>query len=310
MTFQHHTTLFRNMGLFDFLLRLRRRIIVYFLRLKTPRRLANPDSVLRIPSRDAGRSIKAHVYRATNANSQSPSPVFLNFHGSGFVLPLHGGDDLYCRYISTKTPFTVFDIQYRLSPENPFPAALYDVEDVVKYVQAADHHELYDSSRMSIGGFSAGANLSLAASSMILPPNTFRSVIAFYPPADMATPPEQKSAPDPTGKGIPPWLARVFDGSYFQNKDPYDPRISPFYAPAENFPDNVLMVTPAKDYLADEGAALAERIKKEAGNKHVVSHRVEGYGHGWDKNASDPLSMKLRDEAYELAAAMLNKSLE
>jgi acetyl esterase/lipase len=298
------------MGLFSFFTKLRRRIIVFFLRLKTPRPLSNPDSVLYIPSRDAGRSIKAHVYRPTNANAKSPSPVILNFHGSGFVLPLHGGDDVYCRYISSVTPYTVLDIQYRLSPENPFPAPLHDVEDVVKYVQSPDRSDLYDSRYLSISGFSAGANLSLASSSMILPRNTFQSVLAFYPPADLATPPETKSAPDPTGKTIPPFLARVFDGSYFQDKDPHDPRISPFFAPAENFPDNVLIVTPARDYLADEGAALAERIKKEASDKHVVTQRVEGYGHAWDKNTSDPISMRKRDEAYELAAVVLKRTLE
>lgn len=300
---------------------LRLRIIVFFLRLlhnRVKRAPPQPDSVLYIPSRDAGRSIKAHVYSSSSSSSsqnnvQSPSPVLLNFHGSGFIFHLHGSDDFFCRYISSENPFTVLDVQYRLGPEHGFPAPLHDVEDVVKYIQSStDSRNLYDPTRLAISGFSAGANLSLAASSMILPPNTFRSVIAFYPPADMATPPEQKSAPDPTGKNPPCWMVKVFDGSYFQDQDPRDPRISPFYAPAQNFPDNVLIVTPAQDYLADEGAALAERIKCESKDKHVVMERVEGCGHAWDKRVSDEdaFKMKKRDEAYKLAAQVLKRSLE
>uniref|UniRef100_A0A093VE25 AB hydrolase superfamily protein n=1 Tax=Talaromyces marneffei PM1 TaxID=1077442 RepID=A0A093VE25_TALMA len=300
-----------------FFVQLRLRIIVFFLRfmhrLTAKRPQAHPDFVLQIPSRDAGRSIKAHVYRP--ADPQNPSPVLLNFHGSGFVLPLHGSDNFYCRRISKEAPFTVLDIQYRLSPENPFPAPLYDVEDVVKYIKSSptdnNHGITYDTNCICISGFSAGGNLALASSSMILPPNTFRSVIAFYPPADLATPPDAKSPPEPSNKQIPAWMAKVFDGSYFQDRDAHDPRISPFYAPAENFPDNVLIVTAGQDYLADEAAALAEGIKKEARDKHVVSLRVEGCGHAWDKNIGEEDShrAKKRDEAYAAAVEMLKRSI-
>lgn len=310
------TSLKPILSIMGFFLNLRLRIIVFFLRLghrltqKRPQ--ANPDAVLHIPSRDTGRSIKAHVYRPVN--TQTSSPVLLNFHGSGFIMPLHGSDDFYCRHVSKETPFTVLDIQYRLSPENPFPAPLYDVEDVVNYIKSSptDNNGItYDPDRICISGFSAGGNLSLAASSMILPPNTFRSVIAFYPPADLATPPDAKSPPEPTDKQIPAWMAKVFDGSYFQNRDAHDPRISPFYAPAESFPNNVLIVTPDQDYLADEAVGLAERIKKEARDKHVVSLRVEGCGHAWDKNVGEKDShrAKKRDETYAAAVEMLKRSL-
>lgn len=290
-----------------FLRYLRLKIVVFFLRMwmgKRPR--ANPDSVFYIPSRDASRTIKAHIYRPINTQARLPTPVLFNFHGSGFVLPLHGSDDVYCRYVSSNTSFTVMDIQYRLSPEQPFPAALHDVEDVVRYVQSRPSE--YDSSRLCISGFSAGANLSLAASSMILPRNTFRSAVAFYPPANLATQPETKSPPDVTGNRMPFWMSRVFDGSYFQGNNPRDPRISPYYSPAENFPNNILIVTPAQDYLADEGADLALRIKKECPDKHVISLRIEGCGHSWDKMAPTGSLREIeRERAYAEAVAMLIK---
>ncbi|KAJ5572695.1 esterase/lipase [Penicillium hetheringtonii] len=141
-----------------------------------------PDEVLQIPSRNSGRTIKAHVYHSSTTTT-GPKPVLLNFHGSGFMLPQHGEDDEYCRRISQATKYTVVDCSYRLAPENPFPAALNDVEDAVKYI--LNQPSVYDPTNFSIGGFSAGGNLSLAASACLFPPETFRSLIAFYPALDL-----------------------------------------------------------------------------------------------------------------------------
>lgn len=91
-----------------------------------------PSHVRHIASRDAGRTIKVNVYQP--AKSAKPSPVLVNLHGSGFILPAHGSDDLFCREISRETAYTVLDVQYRLAPENPFPAALNDAEDVINWV--------------------------------------------------------------------------------------------------------------------------------------------------------------------------------
>lgn len=290
------------------LLYLRLRIITFFLRLHRAltqnNPTANPDPVLLIPSCDRHRTIKAHVYRPPNG--PYPSLVLLNFHGSGFIVPLHGSDNFYCLYISQNTPYTVLDIQYRLSPENPFPSPLHHIEDVTRYVQLLPKE--FNSSRLSISDFSAGANLSHSSSSMMLPRDTFRHVIAFYPPADLANAPETKTAPDPTGGRTPPWMGKVFDRSCFQANDPRDPRISPFYAPVENFPQNVLIVTPARDYLADEGATLAERIKNKCHGNYVVHKRIDGCGHAWDKRIEvGSLEEKIPLEAYAAAVETLSR---
>lgn len=156
---------------------------------------ANPDDVLQITSRDAGRHLRAHLYRP--ATSLSPSPVLINFHGSGFLLPLHGSDDEFCRRVSRETEYTVLDVQYRLAPEYPFPAALNDVEDAVKWV--LQQPDKFDLTRVAISGFSAGGNLAIVAASVLYPRETFRSVLAFYPPLDLYTDPGAKRPPDPQG---------------------------------------------------------------------------------------------------------------
>ncbi|PIG82375.1 esterase/lipase [Aspergillus arachidicola] len=167
--------------------------------------ISNPDDVVYIQSREAARTIKAHVYRS--ASAPNPTPILINFHGSGFMIPMHGSDDEFCRQVSRETGYTVLDIQYRLAPENPFPAALHDAEDAVNWV--LQRPEKFDTSRLAISGFSAGGNLALALSSSVFPRGTFRSLLAFYPPVDLYTEPGLKTPPDPAGKPLPAALARV-----------------------------------------------------------------------------------------------------
>ncbi|KAI3171782.1 hypothetical protein CBS147317_1211 [Penicillium roqueforti] len=266
---------------------------------------ASPDEVRHIKSRDAGRTIKIHLYQSSDSG---PSPVLLNFHEGGFLVPLHGGDDGFCRRISQETKYTVLDVSYRLAPEHPFPAALNDVEDAVKYVLTRPDE--FDLTRVSMSGFSAGANLALATASNLFPPETFRSLLAFYPVTDIGSDPGAKIAPARADFVIPLALMRLFDRCYVPPSfDKRDPRISPTYAPADRFPRRVLMITADGDTLAPEGEELAERIKTLPG-RHVVSERMRGCSHGWDKDkktrAGTP-QYQAKERAYQLACDMLNE---
>jgi acetyl esterase/lipase len=261
------------------------------------------DSVLQIPSRDDGRTIKVYVYKPSTPQL-GPSPVLLNFHGSGFVLPLHGSDQFYCRHIAENTLYTVLDCAYRLSPEYPFPASPNDVEDAIKYV--ISRPEEYDLSHVSIGGFSAGANMSLAISGYVYPAKTFRSVLAFYPPTDLSIEPYRRIQPEPAPTNIPPWVASLFNECYLGSQDSKQPLVSPIFINAAKFPDNILIITCGQDPLAFEGEELALKLKD--GKRHVVSQRMPGVGHAWDKQVeAGSLAGKRRDEAYALAIEMLKR---
>ncbi|KAJ5668330.1 uncharacterized protein N7477_006900 [Penicillium maclennaniae] len=226
---------------------------------------AYPDEVRHIPSRDSGRSIKVHVYHA--ASTSGPSPVLLNFHGSGFLLRMHGSDHEFCRQISEQTKYTVLD-------------------DAIKY--ALGRPDEFDLSRLSLSGFSAGGNLALAASATL---------------TDAAT----KVAPDPKGRVIPVPIARLFNRCYVPPTfDARDPRISPRFASLDRFPRRMLMITCEGDSLAPEGEELAEKLQHEG--HYVVSERMNGCNHAWDKRArAGTPQRQAKERAYKLAVEMLNE---
>lgn len=272
----------------------------------------SPDTILQIPSRDPGRTILAHVYHAHAAPPKGPTAVLLNFHGSGFVFPFHGQDEAYCRKVSHQADHTVLDIKYRLAPEHPFPAASNDAEDVVKYVLS--HPADYDQKHISIGGFSAGANLSLLQAMVNFPKNTFRSLICFYPPCDLAIDPKErfKTLPDPNGRPIPVAMEKTFNSAYMPagSVNPADPRVSPAYADVTNVPRKVLMISCARDTLCVEAETLAARMADADEKRNVVARRMDKCDHGWDKRAKTDQEIEARTLAYGLAVDMLKIEYE
>lgn len=262
------------------------------------------DEVLQVPSRDEGRTIRVHVYGSKNPTQ--PSPVLINFHGSGFVIPMHGSDDEFAMRIAKDTKYTVLDVQYRLAPEHPFPSGAHDAEDVVRYVLSKPQE--YDLDRVAVSGFSAGGNFALGLSGHVFPAGTFRHVLAYYPPTDISKDPRTKVAPDTSGEPLPPWLADVFNSCYCpEDVDRAQPLVSPCYIEGEKFPDSMLVITCAQDNLAPETEELVRKIQAVPG-KNVKHERVELCGHAWDKSyKSDTPQEKAKDRAYDMAVEILTE---
>ena len=53
-------------------------------------------------------------------------PLYINLHGGGFVRPYHERDTIFCAQAALATGALVLDVDYRLAPEHPFPAALHE----------------------------------------------------------------------------------------------------------------------------------------------------------------------------------------
>ncbi|KAJ5240342.1 carboxylesterase [Penicillium citrinum] len=247
-----------------------------------------PDLSLQIPSRDQGRTINVHVYKPSvdDAGSSKPLPVLINLYGSGLAIPLHGLDDDFCRYITKATGYVVLDVNYCLAPEYPFPAALNDIEDTVRYV--LDHPDEYQASQLSVSGFSSGGH-SRACCLHNTP--TWNFSVAF------SVLPCDKPFAGP----------KVFREAYIREMDPRDPRISPAFADTYRFPANMLFVTGELDASAVEAEELAERAKDEHSEREVIIRRMEGCGHAFDKKLTGEMLVSARNEAYELAVKTLKR---
>ncbi len=89
---------------------------------------------------------------------EGPFPIVVNIHGGGWVIGSKEMDEPLCRYL-TNRGYVVYNIEYRLAPDYPFPAAVNDCLGAV--IWAKDHAADYngDASRVAVMGGSAGGNL-------------------------------------------------------------------------------------------------------------------------------------------------------
>jgi len=89
----------------------------------------------------------------------APLPIFLFIHGGGFVIGSIESRDPQCRLICRDTPCIVVSVDYRLAPENLYPAAPDDCWAALEWIHENAASLGGDSSRIAVGGESAGGNL-------------------------------------------------------------------------------------------------------------------------------------------------------
>ncbi|NBC22378.1 MAG: alpha/beta hydrolase fold domain-containing protein [Gammaproteobacteria bacterium] len=100
--------------------------------------------------------------RVYTPEGDGPFPVFVNFHGGGWVIGDLDTADAVCRDICRTAGCVVVSVDYRLAPEHPFPAAVEDACAAVAWV-ADNMGQLQGNGRLAVGGESAGGNLAAVA---------------------------------------------------------------------------------------------------------------------------------------------------
>lgn len=84
--------------------------------------------------------------------------VYLHIHGGGHVLGAADQQDRLLEHFADQCGLTAISVEYRLAPENPYPAGPDDCEAAALWVH--EHLSDFGGSIMAIGGESAGAHLS------------------------------------------------------------------------------------------------------------------------------------------------------
>ena len=115
-----------------------------------------------------------------------PSPALLWVHGGGYVLGDLDSTDIMVRQLVADTGCVAVSVDYRLAPENPYPAPLEDCYAALRYLfEHADTLQV-DKARVAIGGASAGGGLAAGLALLVRDRGEFN--IAFqllvYPMLD------------------------------------------------------------------------------------------------------------------------------
>ncbi|AMY68242.1 alpha/beta hydrolase [Frigidibacter mobilis] len=197
----------------------------------TPEMEADLDLVnvteLSVPTRlGASRVLKL----VPKSGSQGLRPLVINLHGGGFVRGYQHRDTVFCAHLASRLDAVVLDIDYRLAPEHPFPAALHESYDITAWAFVHAAMLGIDPARIALGGHSAGGNLTAAICLMASRSGDFRLCAQFldYPFLDAVTEPEDKLEPHSI---FPADRLRAFNALYgVRRANLSDPLMSPLYA--------------------------------------------------------------------------------
>jgi acetyl esterase len=242
------------------------------------------------------------VYRPT---LDEGLPVLVWFHGGGWTIGTIETADHVCRRLARLAGCAVVSVEYRLSPEHRFPAAVEDADAATRWLAANAGGLGLDGRRLAVGGTSAGANLAVAVASLARGQGPALALqLLVYPPTDArADTPSLREFADPVffdAAGLrwcwSHYLAKEADGD--------DPLASPLRAPdLRGFP-RTLVITAALDPLRDEAERLGERLTAAGVPTETV--RYDGVVHGFFSMTG---VVEAASEAQERAAAALRDAL-
>ena len=193
-------------------------------------------------------------------------PIMLYFHGGGWVVGDLDTHDAICRKLASKAKFDVISVDYSLAPENPFPRAVEDCIETLKWL-SLNHKKLkVTTEKILLCGDSAGGNLAAVLSIYnrdILKKNIIYQILIYPATVFFSNFPSKRKY---DGIILSSNLMKWFENNYLSGKDPEkyknDWRLSP--ANAQNLKDlpKTLIILAECDPLFDEGNYFAELLKK------------------------------------------------
>ncbi|GLZ32447.1 alpha/beta hydrolase [Lentzea sp. NBRC 105346] len=215
--------------------------------------------------------------RLYTPHKSKDTPLLIFFHGGGWVSGSLESHDQLCRFLAAEAGIKLLAADYRLAPENPFPAAVEDAQTVLEYaVKKAADLEI-DPARIVLGGDSAGGNL--AAVTAHQNPGAAVFLLLFYPGVDASV---RRRSRELFGNGFFLTDEKMdwFLDHYAPGLDErHDPRVSVMLAEDLSKMPPTYLATAGFDPLRDEGEAFAAKLA-EAGVP-VVLRRHEGLFHGF-----------------------------
>lgn len=210
---------------------------------------------------------------------EAPYPILVYYHGGGWVIGDLETSDGISRSFANAASCIVVAVDYRLAPENKFPAAVDDAFAALSWVAEHAAEIGGDANRIAAGGESAGANLTAVIAQLAKEaggPALAYQILA-YPVTNFAFDTEsyQENGDD---YYLTQESMRWFWSLYLNNEsEGTDPKASPLLREDVGGLPPGIVVTPEYDPLRDEGEAYGKRLQ-EAGIDFEIL-RAEGMIH-------------------------------
>lgn len=197
------------------------------------------------------RTVAVRVHLPTSA----PNGVFLDIHGGGFYMGSAAGGDVRNRELADTLGIAVVSVDYRLAPEQPWPAAPDDCETAALWL-AEQSVTRFGTHSLAVGGFSAGATLAMTTLIRLRDRgnNAFGAAVLQFGTYDL-------SGRTPAGRLIADeYFIEAYAG---RAPDRTHPDISVIYADAGGLPP-ILMIIGEDDILLRDNLAMAARMSAAA----------------------------------------------
>ena len=244
--------------------------------------------------------------RCYRPEGTGPFGVVVFFHGGAFAMGSLDSHDALCRSLTHRSGALVVSVDYRLAPEDPFPAGVEDAWAALRWVAANAATLGGDPGRLAVAGDSAGGTLAavvaLRARDEGGPDLALQALV--YPGADPAG--DYPSAVE-CAEGYlytTPMRTWFFDQYAPPEVDRTHWWMSPLRAASHEGVAPALVVTAEYDPLRDEGEAYASALT-DAGIPTRLS-RYDGMCHGFFSYGA---LIAAADRAVDEVAAALRTAL-
>ena len=229
----------------------------------------------------SGGNQKIRVREFTPESAGEVSPALVYLHGGGFTVFDIETYQGFCEFLAKELNIKIYSVSYRLAPEHPYPAPLDDCCTAFEWVASHAGELGLDPERISIGGDSAGGNMSAALCLRLRDAGSHqpRAQLLIYPSTDLAStfPSVDEFA---EGQIITRRHLEWFHSNYVpdpeQMKEPY---ASPLLAQDHAGLPPAVIITAGFDPLRDEAQAYAEALERAGGQ---CEHKeMSSLGHGF-----------------------------
>ena len=202
--------------------------------------------------------------------------------GSGYVVCNLDTHDQLCHELCHRSGAMVVSVDYRLAPENKFPAAIDDCLAAARW--AGEHAGDFngDTSRIALGGDSCGGTLATVTNIRIRDEGgpDIRGQLLIYPITDYYDPPTRSYIDNADGYFLTRDGMKWFFDHYLNEAGEADhPHVSPLRCPYLGGLAPAYIITAEFDPLRDEGDSYARRLGEAGVN--TVHKPCPGMIHGF-----------------------------